>query len=90
MAEKLWTRAEIAVGVVVGMLSVASNVGVFFILPYRVEANEKHTEKIQNELRDVQKQRNEDKEFLVRMDERAQNMQKQLDRIERAIVPPRE
>lgn len=65
------------IGLVVGvLLSIASLLGAFVILPYRMDAAEKAVEQ-------VQKERAADHDLIMRIDERTEWIAQQLGRVEK-------
>lgn len=79
---KALIKTDMLVSIVCSLISVASLLGAWFILPYKVEANDKRM--TQNEVANADKFRvleakqDADHELAIRIDERLKSIQKAL------------
>ena len=73
---------EVFIGCIVGLLSISSTIGSWYVLPYRIKAQEYLTEKYKTEtdgrLHDLMQEQGKNREVLIRIDERLRNMQRAL------------
>lgn len=73
-------KLEVGLGCVVAIIAIAGAVGTWYILPYRVTELEKNQAVLKVQIDAMQKESQNQRELLIRIDERLQLMQKTLER----------
>lgn len=71
-------QLEVFLGVIVAVITIATAVGTYYILPYRVSELEKALAQTQGEMRVLREASIIDRELLVRIDERLRQVQRAL------------
>lgn len=73
-------RLEVGLGCCVALIAIASAIGTWYVLPYRVSQLESKSVGIQIQIDSMQKDSQVQKELLIRIDERLKQVQQTLDR----------
>lgn len=69
---------EVLLGIIVAVIAIAACFGSWYVLPYRVGELEKAVNSIKSDITNVQKDSNQNRELLIRIDERLMAVQRAL------------